>query len=455
MNLGVGLGHQNIAIGRDIEVARVDQARGEALHREAFGQRALVFGPAQHLAELAHRVRGVRCRELHRPRPSLHLIRRPGGPLGAPQHPAPQQPRDSQSTHSVHGSGAFSCACACATASGVLSGWRWCWAWGSPRCPARTRDSIQFLERLIRQRAFSGGEVFPQVRDRRGAGDQKDVGRAAKQPGKRDLHGGGTETRRDSGQGGRLQGGESAEWEERHVGDAVARKAVDQGIVGPMRQIVLVLHADDGGDPASLRDLRGGDVAQADVAHQPLLLEPGQHREWRLDGALCGSMSAEHEAQVHHVEGLQAQVAQVVVDRLSQLLGGEGREPGAILAPPGADLGDDDEIAGIGRERFADQPVRDVRAVVVAGVDVVDPARDRLAQHGQRRAVILGRAEHAGPRELHGAIAEPLHGAASEGECAGQVNLGHVFSFETTQIGAARARDNGVQSARAVRNGEQ
>ena len=70
-------------------------------------------------------------------------------------------------------------------------------------------------------------------------------------------------------------------------------------------------------------------------------------------------------------------------------------------------------------QRLADELVGDVRAVEVAGVDVVHAARDGLAQHGQCRVVILGRAEHAGPGELHGAVAEPLHGAVAEGECAG------------------------------------
>ena len=67
-------------------------------------------------------------------------------------------------------------------------------------------------------------------------------------------------------------------------------------------------------------------------------------------------------------------------------------------------------------QRFADDLVGHVRAVEVAGVDVVHPARDGLAQHGERRGAVLGRAEDAGPGELHGAVAEALHGAARRGE---------------------------------------
>ena len=76
-------------------------------------------------------------------------------------------------------------------------------------------------------------------------------------------------------------------------------------------------------------------------------------------------------------------------------------------------------------QRFADDLVGDVRAVEVAGVDMIHAGCDGLAQHGQCRVAIAGRAEHAGPRELHGAVAEPLHGAVAEGEGAGLVDAGH------------------------------
>src|SRR2546427_12350923 len=39
--------------------------------------------------------------------------------------------------------------------------------------------------------------------------------------------------------------GLAAEWEERHIGDAVAGKIIDQGIVLSMGYVVRVLHADD------------------------------------------------------------------------------------------------------------------------------------------------------------------------------------------------------------------
>ena len=88
--------------------------------------------------------------------------------------------------------------------------------------------------------------------------------------------------------------------------------------------------------------------------------------------------------------------------------------PGGVVAARGAHLRDDHEILGIGMQRLADDLVGDMRAVEVAGVDVVDAGRDRLAQDGDRRVAILGRAEHAGAGELHGAVAH-----AAQGEVVG------------------------------------
>jgi hypothetical protein len=110
---------------------------------------------------------------------------------------------------------------------------------------------------------------------------------------------------------------------------------------------------------------------------------------------------------------------------LGQFLGRHSRNPRAILAASGADLGDDDEIVWIRVQRLANDLVGDVRSVKVAGVDVVHAVRDGLAQHGERRTAILRRSEHARPGELHGAVADALHAAAAEGESAGPIDVGH------------------------------
>ena len=74
---------------------------------------------------------------------------------------------------------------------------------------------------------------------------------------------------------------------------------------------------------------------------------------------------------------------------------------------------------GIGVQGLADELVHHVRAVVVAGVDVVDAEFHRAAQHGDRGVPVGRRAHHAGPGELHGSVPEPVHRAVAEGVPAG------------------------------------
>src|SRR5258708_39563551 len=76
-------------------------------------------------------------------------------------------------------------------------------------------------------------------------------------------------------------------------------------------------------------------------------------------------------------------------------------------------------------QRLTDQLVGDVRAVVVAGVDVVHTGRDGLTQYGQCGLAIPGRPEYAGAGQLHGTVAKSLDEQVTEAECAGKFNTGH------------------------------
>jgi hypothetical protein len=86
------------------------------------------------------------------------------------------------------------------------------------------------------------------------------------------------------------------------------------------------------------------------VTYQALPLQVRQHRERRLERPLNRMMRVEHAAKVHHIEHVKPEIAQIVAHGLRQLFAGEGRQPRAILAALGADLGDDDEIVRILRE---------------------------------------------------------------------------------------------------------
>src|SRR5258707_434174 len=104
----------------------------------------------------------------------------------------------------------------------------------------------------------------------------------------------------------------------------------------------------------------------------------------------------------------------------------DGSQPGGIGAGPRADLGDDHQVVRIGMQGLANQLVGDMRAVVIAGVDMVYPGCDRLAQYGAGRRWVLGWAEDAGPRQPHGPIAEPPHGTVAESKSAGLQDIGHA-----------------------------
>ena len=162
-----------------------------------------------------------------------------------------------------------------------------------------------------------------------------------------------------------------------------------------MGDVVEVLHADDGRDRLRLGDLLGGDGADAEVPDQPVLLHLRERGELLLDGAGLGAVEGA-EAEVDGVEHVEAEVAEVVVDRLAQLLGRSCVRPAALGVPPCPHLGHDPQLLGVWVQRFPDDLVGDVRAVEVAGVDVRDAHLSDLAQHGDGFAAIFGRAEHAG-----------------------------------------------------------
>ena len=175
----------------------------------------------------------------------------------------------------------------------------------------------------------------------------------------------------------------------------------------------MVLHADDLGDAVRLFELARGHVAQAELSDQALLLELGQRRKLFLDRALDRLINAA-DAQVDHVERIHPEVPQVVVDGAREVRRGERGNPLGVRAAHRAYLGHDHEVIGIWMKRLANELIGDVRAIVIAGVDVVDPPRDRLAKHGEGRVAILRRAEHARSGELHGAVAQTVHRAVAQ-----------------------------------------
>ena len=85
----------------------------------------------------------------------------------------------------------------------------------------------------------------------------------------------------------------------------------------------------------------------------------------------------------------------------------------------------------------------DVRAVVVAGVDVGDAQLDGLAQHGDGCVAVRGRAEHARAGQLHGAVAH-----AGDGQVVGERerSAGDVSEFRCAHCRSQARRVTGSSS---------
>ena len=134
------------------------------------------------------------------------------------------------------------------------------------------------------------------------------------------------------------------------------------------------------------------------------------------------SMPAWH-AQVHHVEVVAAELAQVLLDLAAQLVGpGPGPPlPRRVAARP--DLGRDDQVVRVGRERGVDQLVgRAQRGEVErGGVDVVDAELDRAAQHADRLVPVAGTASGISARPCWGRRIAPNPSRLTVRSPSGQV----------------------------------
>ena len=105
----------------------------------------------------------------------------------------------------------------------------------------------------------------------------------------------------------------------------------------------------------------------------------------------------------------------------------EGRVPRPIFTARDADLGDDNQIRGIGVKRFADELIGDVRAIGLARIDVIDAARHRLVQHRNRLLPILRRPEDLGSGHLHGPESQTLHAAIAKSEPSRSPDFRHEY----------------------------
>lgn len=219
-----------------------------------------------------------------------------------------------------------------------------------------------------------------------------------------------------------LQGRETAEREVRDVGNALGGEGIEELVVLAVGDVVEILDANDIGDLAGFRELRGGDVAEADVADESLLLEFGESGERGFDGAF-GRSHGRADPEVCDINPIEAEVSKIVVGAIDEFLWRGGGDPGGIGKAPEAEFCHDHEAGGVGVERLPDDLVGDVGAVEIAGIDVIHAGGDGFAQDGKGGVAVAGRPEDMGPGELHGTVAHAVDGelGARNGEGTAEV----------------------------------
>src|ERR1700747_3312416 len=148
------------------------------------------------------------------------------------------------------------------------------------------------------------------------------------------------------------------------------------------------------------------------MLNQALLLQFSERGEWFFEGLVFRSGEST-EPEIHDVEGIEAQVAQIVMYGIDNLLASACVKPGTVGAAASADFGDDHQVIGIRMQRLLNDLIGDMRTVEIAGIDVVHARCHSLAQNRDRAwnvawwapnlliAILSG--------ELHGPITDPVN----------------------------------------------
>jgi hypothetical protein len=148
------------------------------------------------------------------------------------------------------------------------------------------------------------------------------------------------------------------------------------------------------------------------MLNETLLLEFSERGEWLFKWLVFRSGESA-EPEIHDLERIEAQVAQIVMYGIDNLLARACVKPGTIGAAAPTDFGHDHQIIGIRMQRLLNDLIGDMRTVEIAGIDVVHARRDSLAKNRDRTGNIAWRAPNhlvailSG--ELHGPITDPVY----------------------------------------------
>ena len=111
------------------------------------------------------------------------------------------------------------------------------------------------------------------------------------------------------------------------------------------------------------------------------------------------------------------------MDAIGQFLTRKSMEPGLVAAPARTQLGHDDQVIRIGMQRLLDDLIGHMRAVKVAGIDVIHAGRDRLSQNSNGGLPIARRAPHLRTGKLHRSIAHTVYDHRGAGERKGAAKV--------------------------------
>jgi len=135
------------------------------------------------------------------------------------------------------------------------------------------------------------------------------------------------------------------------------------------------------------------DVAETDAVDQAFVAGSDYRGQLRVESFLRHGIV--YEAQVHRCEPIHAERCEVLLDAQAELIRLVVRQDGAGVITAHRDLAYQRQPGRIRVQRLMDQFVYDARAVVLRGIDVIDPAIDCCAEHAERFVTISRRAEYA------------------------------------------------------------
>ena len=131
------------------------------------------------------------------------------------------------------------------------------------------------------------------------------------------------------------------------------------------------------------------------------------------------------QPHVDDVQRIQVQVTQVVLDRRPQFRWRLRRVPRLVRFPPRTHLRHQHQVFGVREQRFVNELVHHMRAVEVAGVNVIDARLDCFLQHLDGFVVVLRRPIHTRPGELHRAVAHAVYSQIRAGKGEGSLQVVH------------------------------